>query len=148
MRWWPWIEKRAQDRAYTEQELDRFEDEVTGRTGDAEALAAVQAGVGMIERAFASVSVSPPIRALSPAFMGLVGRAACLHGEHLSLIDFRNGQLDLLPAYSSDVRGGGVSPSEWLYWLSLPHPNGTRNELSRADSVLHFRWNASPSSCT
>lgn len=147
MRWWPWTERRSQDGDpgdYTAQELDRFEREVTGDTGNAEALAAVEAGVGMIERAFASVTVTPAIPSLTPSFLGLIGRAACLHGEHLSLVSFGNGRLELLPSYASDVRGG-VSPSEWLYWLSLPHPSGTQTTYARADSVAHFRWNCAAS---
>ena len=151
MQWWPWgSEKRSSEddgyaADYTDQELDRWEREVTGDSGNVEALAAVEAGVSMVENAFASVTVSPPIPALTPALLGLIGRAACLHGEHISLIDFRNGRLELLPSYATDVRGGSPVPADWIYWLTMPHPNGTQTTYARADAVAHFRWHCHPS---
>ena len=130
---------------YTAQRLAEHLAEATGDAGNVAALGAVETAVGMIERAFASVAITPPVPALSPVFLALLGRSACLHGELMALLTVERGRVGLLPAHAGYVRGS-ADPESWTYSLTLPGPSDSVVRLAPAAGVLHFRWNCHASS--
>ena len=82
---WPWA--RSELRAAgagaedaTALAIADLEDRALGIRGDPATLALVQAGVGMIEAAFAAARVRPAVPALNPAMLALMGRAAAIRG--------------------------------------------------------------------
>ncbi len=112
----------------------------TGAAHDARALAAVEAAVGTWERAFAAATVMPAdvprLRALTPAALGMIGRALASHGEIVFAIEVAAGRVALRPASTYDVAG---TVGRWRYRLDLFGPSETETRELPAESVLHFR---------
>lgn len=111
----------------------------TGAASDVRALAAVEAAVGTWERAFAAATVMPPVprlRALTPATLGMVGRALASRGEIVFEIAVEAGEVVLYPASTFDVWG---SVNRWRYRLDMIGPSETVTRELPGDAVLHFR---------
>ena len=148
---WLWkdgIEHRAtQDLNYTDTALARQLGESEGGAVTPDALAAVQAAVGLYELVFASTIVEPLDRrtqAITPAVLGIAGRELGLRGNAIFRTDIQVGRdLELIPATSFVVRGS-AHPRDWRYSVSLNGPTETRvQESVSADGIVHFRLRAS-----
>ena len=148
---WPWAadtEHRAtQDLNYTETALARQLGEAEGGAVTPDALAAVQAALGLYETVFASTIVEPldqRTQAITPAVLGIAGRELALRGNAIFRTDIQVGRdLALIPATSFVIRGS-AHPRDWRYSVSLNGPTETRfQENVEADGIIHFRLRAS-----
>ena len=112
------------------------------------ATAALEACAGTVGRGFAASEVSGPdslTQALTPSIMEMIGRSLIRTGELVLLIDTTAGKLRLIPAETHDVEGGPF-PEEWEYRLTLGGPSRTITyDFVPAQSVLHFKYAADPS---
>lgn len=145
---WPWVRselRAAGDGAEdaTALAIADLEDRALGIRGDPATLALVQAGVGMIEAAFAVARVRPAVPALDPAMLALMGRAAAIRGEFTGAVELEAGQGVLRPGTAVEIRGG-AAPATWRYRLSLVAPNGPVERTYPADAVAHIVWHADP----
>ena len=117
-----------------------------GATAAATATGALEAAAGFVQRAFASAEVEAPdmiARALTPACLGMIGRALIRSGELLYLIETDGGELRLWPCESWDVTG---NYRDWRYRLTCGGPSRTRTFASvEAAGVLHFKYAVDPS---
>ena len=114
-------------------------------TARAEQTAAVEFGVGLIERCFAVSNVTPESLSrvtLTPLALSRMARQLILTGNSLSAIDTSSGELLLLPVANYDV-SGGYRESSWRYRVELSGPSriATRRLPSRA--VVHVRMGSS-----
>ena len=145
---WPWARselRAAGDGAEdaTALAIADLEDRALGIRGDPATLALVQAGVGMIEAAFAAARVRPAVPALNPAMLALMGRAAAIRGEFAAAVELEAGAGVLRPGTAVEIRGG-AAPATWRYRLSLVAPNGPVERTYPADAVAHIVWHADP----
>ena len=75
---------------------------------------------------------------VTPAVLGQIGRSLCRDGESIWLIDFDDGDLQLLPAGFVDVYGS-ARPSTWRYRLSMYGPQ-TTTRLLEPGAVVHCMY--------
>ena len=108
------------------------------------ATAAVEAASSLMGRAFASAQLTPPVEAVSPAVLGMVGRAIVRRGECIFLIDVDADGLRLTPATSWEVTGG-PEPESWTYRLQLAGPSSDTERIAPAAGVVHIRPYVEPS---
>ena len=112
------------------------------------ATAALEACSGTVGRGFAAAEVTGPdpiIQALTPGIMEMIGRSLIRTGELVLLIDSSSGSLRLVPTQTHDIKGG-PRPETWEYTMTLGGPSETiTHEFVPAQSVLHFRYAADPS---
>ena len=103
--------------------------------------AAVEYGVGLLGRCFATAEVTPMIPALSPEELGRLTRSLLFTGNAVYLIDVdRDGVISLQPAASWDIFGG-PRPATWRYTIDLSGPSRTVTRRVPADAVIHVRIN-------
>ena len=111
----------------------------------AEAVAAVEAAVGMVGRAFASASVTgDPGGALTPSMLSCIGRQLVRRGESLHLVEVRGGLMTLAPCASWDVYGSH-DPATWSYQVQLSGPSQQSVVTRPGAAVVHCRWSSPPS---
>lgn len=145
-----WIEKRAYRAGhFTDRIIEALVARAADKTaGDPFALAAVEFGASMIERAFASAKVgpegTPAATAVTPSILGMVGRCLALKGEFLAEIEVMGGVIELVPSDSWDVTGP-ANRKEWIYRLEQASPSGNRSRRIEAGGVIHPRINCDPS---
>lgn len=111
---------------------------------DLKKVAAVQAAIGFVERAFMSADIQPDSArtAFTPELLGLIGRQLIEEGECVLYLDVVEGVRVLRPTFGHNLRGG-PNEADWRYEVHLPGP--TRTQTIRrvpAASVLHFRIGA------
>ena len=138
------VERR--ESGYSAMLLDAAVAAAEGRAPSA-LLAAVEAPVGMLTRAFgtAEVEAEPWVqRLLSPACLADAARACVLRGEWLASIEGPGDMPYLAPASDWDVHGGSADPSTWTYRLTLPGPHSTRSVHRPAASVTHLTYSMNP----
>ena len=148
---WPWqqVETRAVDYTDSLVALLTQRAQGVGATADVTATGALESCVGVVGRAFAAADVdagSATIQAaLNPDLLEMIGRAMIRAGELVCYLDTSGGELNILPAQSHNVMGG-PTPSSWRYDLTLGGPSMMQSyrDIS-AESVLHFRYAAHPS---
>ena len=121
--------------SYTDQRVAAAVARATGETPAG--VAAVEAAVGMWERAFASARSET----LTAAQLALVGRSLLLRGESVWHVD-RGGRL--APATHPVTVQGGLYPAAWSYKLTLAGPTSTRTVSATAGTVAHFRIGTDP----
>ena len=108
---------------------------------------ALEAACGYWQRAFASAKVENApdavIEALTPEFLGMVGRGLVRYGNLVAEIQV-NDMIRLHPATWYQVEGATPDPSGWTYRMTRSHPdsNGAQATLTvrRWAQVLHFRF--------
>ena len=108
------------------------------------AVGALEAASGLVARAFATAIPASASRAvlgaLTPSWLGMVGRALIRRGEIVFYIDTSGGAVDLLPCQTHDVQGG-PSPRSWEYRCTVSGPERTHsyNDVP-AEGVIHFMY--------
>ena len=110
----------------------------------ADKTAAVEFGVGLLGRCFATAIMEPDIlnTALGASMREQMARRLMLTGNVVFAIDVgRNGAIRLQPAQTFDIRGG-VQESSWLYHLLLPAPSRPEVQRMMSDGVVHIRIGA------
>ena len=111
----------------------------------AQATAAVEFGVGLIERCFAMAEITPKYLgadALPPSSISRMARQLLLVGNSVHYIDTASGELLVIPASNYEIRGG-VRPRTWRYVLTLNGPSSIIQRKATADSVIHVRMGSS-----
>ena len=143
MKWtWPFgkPEDRAASSSYTDALIAAI---VSGSGGSAAgvptATAALEAAAGFVGRAFASAEVKPDVPALSPSTLALIGRDLIRRGESLHLIEVVDGEVELRPVGSWDVRGG-PREADWWYRCDLFGPSGSTTMYAPSAGVIHCRY--------
>ena len=111
------------------------------------ATGALETACGVISRAFSVAEVQGPPwaqRALTPACLGMVGRALIRDGEIVLAIDGDADGIALRPVADHDVTGG-YDPSSWVYSLTLAGPSylATRGPVGAA-GVVHIQYTCDP----
>ena len=147
MRWWPW-KREKRESSFTDALVTQI---LSTATGASLALptttGALEACSGLVARAFAAAEVQGPPwaqAALTPACLGMIGRALIREGEIVLAIDAADGELRLWPAADHDVHGG-FDPAGWTYRLSLAGPSylATRDPVASA-GVVHVMYARDP----
>ena len=145
---WPWdkTEKRqASSGAYSDALVSLIQARAGGASvGEPNAIAALEIASGLWARAFASAELSTPIAAVSPTVLASVGRELVRRGESLWAIDVVHGEIELRPAGSWDIAGGGADPASWVYRLAMFGPSGNETRIYPSASVLHFKYATDP----
>ena len=141
----------VEDRSYTEYRAGYTDALVTlaaqraaggSTTGNPSDTAAVEFGVGLLERCFATALVEPPLPALNPAMLGFAARSLALHGNYVAGIGVDlDGVLRLEPAATWDIAGGS-NPAGWRYELELTGPTRGQRRRLPASAVIHVRIGA------
>ena len=112
-----------------------------------EGTAAIETGIGLIQRGLAMSSWEPTGAATSPPSMaslaGAMTRALALQGEFVGLIEIEDGAIKICPSHSPTITGGHLE-STWSYTLTLSSPSETRTLRVPAERVVHVRWQTSP----
>ena len=131
---WPWKREKREQSSYTDTLVTLLTQQASGSLqSNPLATGALEAAAGVVTRAFASAVINGPApytAALTPACMGLIGRALIRDGEIALAIDVMDGEARLWPAADFDVHGG-YDPESWYYRLNLPgpvqvsHPHGS-----------------------
>ena len=114
-------------------------------TSRAEQSAAVQFGVGLLERCFAMAEIAPESlsrNAITPLMLSRSVRQLLLTGDSVSAIDTAGGELLLLPAANFDIQGG-VRESSWRYRVELSGPSRLTSRRLPSTSVVHVRIGSS-----
>ena len=149
MRWPPW--KRTERRTaadYSDAVVRLIEAQAAESATDIASTAAVEAAAGALSRAFASATVEGPeyIRAaVTPGFLGQVGRDLIRSGESLHVIDVDAvGGVSLLPA-SSWTFEGAAHPRTWTVRVTYAGPTTTTSHRLPFAGVVFVAWGAKPS---
>ncbi|MDE0002706.1 MAG: phage portal protein [Rhodospirillaceae bacterium] len=139
MRLWPKREQRSEEPVdATAAAIARLTAAAVGTGARPETLAALEIAAGYVGRSFASAAVEEGSarRLLSRKALALIGRTLILKGELLFVAE----DAVLIPAASFDIRGDAKA---WSYRADFAGPSRQTSRFLPADSVLHFRVNAS-----
>ena len=114
-------------------------------TAKAQQSAAVEFGIGLLERCFAVSDVKPESLSrvtLTPLALSRIVRQLILTGNSVSAIDTASGELLLLPAANYDIQGG-VRESSWRYRVELSGPSRLTSRRLPSTGVVHIRMGSS-----
>lgn len=144
---WPWQkrEKRQSGGDFYDLVLRQIEAQATGSAADVSSTAAVEAASGALSRAFASAEVVGAgwvQDAVTPAFLGQVGRDLVLRGETLHVIRMGVGTT-LVPASSWHFEGDH-DPDSWRVRATCYGPSTSSTWNLPFDSVIFVRWGGTP----
>ncbi len=126
---WPWSRRETREASggYTEIISRLVEAQAAGTTQQASATAAVEAVSGALSRAFTAAEVvgAPDIaEAVSPRFLGQVGRDLVRVGESLHVIRMSGGRLHLVPC-STWYWEGDADPAGWTCTATAYGPSAS-----------------------
>ena len=110
-------------------------------TAESQQSAAVEFGVGLLERCFAMAEVNPESlsrTALTPLVLSRMVRQLLLTGNSLAAVDTASGELLLLPVSGYEV-SGGVREASWRYTVQLAGPSSQVSRRLPSTSVVHIR---------
>lgn len=114
---------------------------------DPGATAALEAAAGIWSRALAAARVTPEnerTRAITPAFLGCIGREWIRRGESVHAIEVdRAGRVRLSPCSTWNLTGS-YDPSSWRYRLDMEGPSGNVTRQLPASGVIHSRFATDP----
>ena len=139
--------ERRESQPFTDAVVSALEAASQATGGDSATIAALETASGLYARAFAGCDVQAADRvkqAVRPDVLALIARGLIRRGESLHLVEVnRDGNLDLFPAGSWDVRGDW-NPDDWFYRLDLFGPSGNITRLVPGAAVLHCRYSVDP----
>ena len=139
-----WFKNRlAEKRSYSSIIIQSLEAATATKVTNAAQSAAVEAVGGLLARSLSSARVEVPKwlkGALSPAYMGQVGRELIRCGQNLSLIRVGlDGVVHLDPAHSWSWRGGPFEEN-WRCLATTTGPNHTETREVSRDGVVFVQW--------
>ncbi|MXY07573.1 MAG: phage portal protein [Rhodothermaceae bacterium] len=142
MRWPFW--KRPETRSSWADAVARLEHLLAGSDySDVVKTAGAEIAAGIMERAFASATVTGVREliapALNPSMLAYVGRQITLHGASVHLIRTSSGKLELIPGQSWELYGVDPNPDTWEYDVYCPTPSGQFNKRVSSLDVVHVR---------
>ena len=119
-------ERRESGGDFSDAVVRLIEAQAAGTAVDASSTAAVEAASGALSRAFAAAEVSGPgwaTPAISPEFLGQVGRDLVRSGDSMHVIDVSPmGELSLLPCSSWHFEGA-ADPATWTVRATVYGPS-------------------------
>ena len=142
---WPWQpkpERRESGGSFTDAVLRMIEAQAAGSAADAGSTAAVEAASGALSRAFMAATVEGPgyaVEAVTPAFLGLVGRDLIRRGQSLHVIRVAGGRVQLIPAASWHWEGG-ENPDAWTVRATSYGPSTSTTRHLPASGVVFATW--------
>ena len=146
---WPWSkhEKRDSGGDFNDAVVRLIEAQAAGTAADASSTAAVEAASGALSRAFASAEVQGPgwvQDAVTPLFMGQVGRDLVRSGDSMHVIDMdRDGRISFLPCSSWHFEGN-AHPDTWSVRATYYGPSTSTTKQVSFDGVVFVRWGSTP----
>ena len=153
---WPWTkpEARQSGGGYTDAIVSAIEAQASAKVADVSSTAAIEAAAGALSRAFASAEVEGPSwvqEAVSPVWLGQVGRSLIREGASLSVIVMgADGTVELVPAAFwnfENVNPGaqeGERESTWQARVSTYGPSTSYTRLVSRERLVFVRWGTSP----
>ena len=149
---WPWSkrETRSAGGGYSDAVVAAIEAQATAKVADASSTAAIEAAAGALSRAFASAEVQGAgwVRdAVTPVWLGQVGRSLIREGASLSVIGMADG-LTLTPAAFWNFEGNAPNADEheesWMCRTTTYGPSSSHTRLLPRDRLVYVRWGTSP----
>lgn len=142
---WPWtkVEKRESGGSFSDSVIRLIEAQAAGKAADVSSVAAVEAAAGALSRAFASATVEGGRGAVTPVFLGQVGRDLVRSGESLHVIQVVGGRVKLIPA-SSWHWEGSHDPDTWMVRATAYGPSTSTTWNLPAAGVVFVAWGATP----
>lgn len=146
---WPWQKEKRDSNSYTDGRVLASLTDAEGTSATVHKTAALEAAAGLYGFCLAGAGVTPTLPALTPACLSLLGRDVIRGGESLFLIRLTGDRIQLLPAASWDVRGGGgggETPESWFYRVDIfgPTADSPTSEIVSGAQVIHVRYSTSP----
>ncbi len=147
---WPWARKsetRDSGGDFSDAVVRLIEAQAAGSAADASSTAAVEAASGALSRAFASAQVPGPnhvLDAVTPSFLGQVGRDLIRSGDSMHVIDVSmGGRVELLPCSSWHFEGD-AHPNTWTVRATVYGPSTSTTRHLPYDGVVFVRWGSTP----
>jgi len=146
---WPWSRKETRDSGgdFEQAVLRAIEAQAAGTAADTGSTAAVEAAAGALSRAFSAASVegaSHVREAVTPAFLGRVGRDLVRSGASLHVIDMdRAGRVSLLPCSSWHFEGN-AHPDTWRVRATYFGPSTSTTKHLPFSGVVFIPWGTTP----
>ena len=139
--------RRLEQRDYSDLMLFAHQTRINSVSAPLSTAAAELAG-GQLGRALAAATIEPSgswaAEAASKAWRQRCGRDLVFQGEHMSLIDSRNGRFTLWPATSWRFHDGTPDPETWIIDLQIPSPKGTHTVRRPWSGVVCLLWAQDP----
>ena len=145
---WPFrkapVEARQDASSYTDTIVRALVAAATGEEQDtAHGTAAAETAASLYSRAFLMARISPQsavTKAVTPSMLANVVREMMTGGESMYLIRVTNGEIELAPVGSWDIRGGDRR-QDWMVRVDTYGPtSSSTTTLVKYSSVLHFMW--------
>ena len=147
---WPFTrkpEKRESGGNFSDAVVRLIEAQAAGSAADASSTAAVEAAAGALSRAFSFAQVQGPAwvqRAISPEFLGQVGRDLIRAGDSMHVIRINNmGKVILLPCSSWHFEGD-ANPDTWTVRATVYGPSTSTTRNLPFESVVFVKWGSTP----
>ena len=138
-----WLNRLAEKRSYSSIIIQSLEAATATKITNAAHTAAIEAVGGLLARSLSSARVEAPPwlkRALTPAWMGEVGRELIRCGEHLSMIRIGiDGVVHLEPSHTWNWRGG-PHEENWRCLATYTGPNITETREVERGGVAFIQW--------
>ena len=144
----PWSRPEARQSGgdFSDAVVRLIESQAAGKAADSGSTAAVEAAAGALSRALATAEVTGPdwaTAAVSPTFLGQVGRDLIRSGDSLHVIRVRGGRLRLIPASSWHFEGDH-DPDTWTVRATAYGPSSSTTWHLSAAGVVFVRWGGTP----
>ena len=141
-------EKRESGGSFTDSVVRLLEAQAAGSLASTSSTAAVEAASGSLSRAFSAAEVSGPPwaqRAISPGFLGQVGRDLVRRGQSLHVIQVdAAGRVVLIPSASWHWEGGNAHPDSWRVRATVYGPSSSTTHYLPQAGVIFLPWGATP----
>ena len=143
---WPWQrrERRESGGDFADAVTRLIESTAAGKAADSGATAAVEAAAGALSRAFAAATVKGPewaAQAVTPGFLGQVGRDLIRHGQSMHALRMSGGSPVLIPI-SNWHWEGDHDPAGWRVRATAFGPSSSTTWTLPAASVVFVSWGA------
>ena len=144
---WPWkprVERRETVTDYTTLVSQLVEAQASGTTAQGSRTAALEAVAGLLSRAFAGAVVDAPddlMAAVSPRFLGQLGRDLIRQGESCHVIRMMGGSTSLIPC-STWYWEGDANPATWTVTATAYGPSGSETWRVPHASAVFAVWGA------
>ena len=140
-------EKRQSGGSFSDAVVRLLEAQAAGTAADASSTAAVEAAAGALSRAFSAAEVQGPSwaqRAISPVFLGQVGRDLVRAGRSLHVIEVDlAGRVSLLPCSSWNFEGDAPPPT-WMVRATVYGPSTSTTRHLPYTGVVFVKWGSTP----
>ena len=144
---WPWkkTEQRQSGGDFSDVVVRLLESQAAGTVADASSTAAVEAVSGLLSRAFSDAKIDGASwvqDAVTPSFLGQVGRDLVRSGDSLHVVQVRE-RVQLIPA-SSWHWEGNHDPDSWTCRVTAYGPSTSTTWNLPARSIVFVRWGSTP----